>query len=108
MPLPRPANPRVLWNDLRAFWTERPRHHWMAGVLAVLIPIGLVTAFYFDAQTNVRPVRTIIYVDSWPSDRSDEQIRAKQKADAEAMKAHQEERQRQFQRIDSQLNRLGI
>jgi hypothetical protein len=108
MPLPRPARPTVLWKDLRAFWAGRPRHQWIAGTLAVLIPMGILVSFYFDAQTNVRPVRTVIYVNSWPADRSDEQIKAQQEADAAALKARQEARQRQFQRIDSQLNRLGI
>ena len=108
MPLPRPARPAVLWNDLRALWNERPRHKWIAGTLAVLIPIGIIVSFYFDARTNTQPVRTIIYLDSWPADRSDAEIRAKQEADAAALKARQLERQRQFQRIDNQLERLGI
>jgi len=108
MPLPRPASPRVLWSDLRAFAAQRPRHQWAAALLAVTIPVGIVVAFYLDAQTNIVPVRTIYYVDSWPADRSDEEIKAKQKADLEARKAHEEERRRQFQRLDDRLERLGI
>jgi hypothetical protein len=108
MPLPRPANPVALWKDLRAFWSQRPRHQWIAGTLAVLIPTGILFAFYFDARTNIRPVRTITYIESWPADRTDAQIQARQKADAERMKAREEERRRQYQRLDSQLNRLGI
>ena len=108
MPLPRPASPRVLWNDLRAFAAQRSRHQWVAAVLAVLIPIGIVVAFYFDGQTNLVPRQTIYYVDSWPATRTDEEIIAKQKADLEARKAREEERRRQFQRLDDKLNRLGI
>lgn len=108
MPLPRPARPSVLWSDLRALWNERPRHKWIAGALAVVAPLIIVVTFYFDAQTNVRPIRTIHYIDSWPENRSDEEIIAKQKADAETLKQRQIERQRQFQRIDNQLERLGI
>jgi hypothetical protein len=108
MPLPRPASPRALWNDLRAFARQRPRHQWLAAVLAVLIPIGIVVAFYFDAQTNIMPVRTIYYVESWPAARTDEEIKAKQKADLEARRAYEEERRREFQRIDDRLERLGI
>ena len=89
-------------------WNERPRHQWIAGTLAILIPVGILVTFYYDAQTNVQPIRTITYIESWPADRTDEQIRAKQKADADALKAHELERQRQFQRIDNQLERLGI
>ena len=62
MPLPRPARPGILWNDVRALWNERPRHKWIAGTLAVLIPVGILVSFYYDAQTNVRPIRTIFYV----------------------------------------------
>jgi hypothetical protein len=97
-----------LWNDLRAFWRQRPRHQWIAATLAVLMPVGIVTAFYFDAYTNIVPRETITYVESWPADRTDAQIKAKQKTDLERRRAAQAERQRQFQELDSQLNRLGI
>ena len=108
MPLPRPARPGVLWNDLRAFWRQRPRHQWLAGTLAVAIPIGILVSFYLDSYTNVRPRQIIYYVDSWPANRSDEEIKAKQKADLEQRRAREAERQRQFKQIDDRLNRLGI
>lgn len=108
MPLPRPAGPRALWNDLRAFWAQRPRHQYVAAVLAVLIPIGIVVAFYVDGQTRLQPVQTVIYVNSWPASRTDAQIRADQKAQQARERAARLERQRQFQRLDAQLNRLGI
>jgi tripartite-type tricarboxylate transporter receptor subunit TctC len=66
----------VLWNDLLAFWKQRPRHQWFAAVLAVLIPVGIVISFYVDGQTNLTPRRTIYYVESWPAVRADEQIKA--------------------------------
>ena len=108
MPLPRPASPRVLWEDLRAFWKERPRHQWLAAVLAVLIPIGIIVAFYVDGQTNLTPRQTIYYVNSWSADRSDDEIKAKQKADLEERRIREERRRREFQRLDENLNRLGI
>ena len=108
MPLPRPARPTVLWNDLRAFWRERPRHQWVAGTLALLMPVFIVTVFYLDSYTNILPRETITYVESWPANRTDEEIKAKQKADLEERRAAEAERQRQFKRLDDQLNRLGI
>lgn len=108
MPLPRPASPRALWADLRAFWSTRPRHQWVAAFLAVLIPIGIVTAFYFDTTTNIMPREQIMYIDSWPAARSDAQIRAKQKADAAALKAARLQRQREFQRLEQSMNRMGL
>ena len=108
MPLPRPARPSVLWADIRAFTRQRPRHQWVAALLALLVPGCIVTSFYLDSQTNLTPRQTIIYVESWPADRSDEEIRAKQQADIARRKAAEEERRRQFQQWDEQLNRLGI
>ncbi|HEX8642197.1 MAG TPA: hypothetical protein VF704_13720 [Allosphingosinicella sp.] len=108
MPLPRPARPAALWSDIRAVLRERPSHQWLAATLAVLIPIGLITAFYFDSLTNIRPRETITYVESWPADRTDAQIKAKQKADLERRRAAEAERRRQFQELDEQLNSLGI
>jgi hypothetical protein len=108
MALPRPARPSVLWKDLREFWRGRPKRQYVAAALALIVPTGIVVAFYFDSQTNIRPRETIIFVDSWPATRSDEEIRAKQKADLVRRRAFEAERQRQFRRIDENLNRLGI
>ena len=108
MPLPRPAGPRALWNDLRAFWAQRPRHQYVAATLAVLIPVGIVVVFYLDGQAGLQPVQTITFIESWPASRSDAEIREAQKARLARERAFQRERQRQFQKIDSQLNRLGI
>lgn len=108
MPLPRPAGPRALWADLRAFWRDRPRHQYAAAVLAVLIPVGIVVVFYIDGQTRLQPVQTITYINSWPANRSDAEIRAAQKQRLEREQARRQQRQREFQRLDDQLNRLGI
>ena len=108
MPLPRPASPRVLWNDLRAFWRDRPRHQYVAAFLAILVPIGIVTVFFLDSRTNLMPRQTLQFVNSWPASRSDAEIQAKQKADAALLEARRRERREQFQRIDNNLNRLGI
>ena len=80
----------------------------MAATLAVLIPIGIVVAFYIDGQTRLRPVQTYTYINSWPASRSDAEIRAAQKQRHERDQARRQQRQREFQRLDDQLNRLGI
>lgn len=108
MPLPRPSGPRALWTDLKAFWRERPRHQWVAGTLAVLIPLGILVAFYFDARTNIAPGPQVIMVDSWPKSRTDSEILAKQAADQRRREQAEERRRREFQRLDENLNRLGI
>jgi len=108
MPLPRPASPRALWADLREFWRTRPRHQWAAAALALLIPAGIVTAFFIDSRTNILPPEQGMYINSWPVTRTDAEIVAKQKADQITRDAARRERQRQFQKIDDNLNRMGI
>ncbi|HYN45515.1 MAG TPA: hypothetical protein VES64_02370 [Allosphingosinicella sp.] len=108
MPFPRPASPRALWADLRTFWSTRPRHQWVAAFFAVLIPIGIVTAFFFDTRSGIVPREQVMFIDSWPTTRTDAEIKAKQKSDAAAREAARRARQREFQRLDESLNRMGI
>lgn len=93
---------------MRDFWRQRPRHQWVAGTLAVLIPIGIVVAFWYDSKVNVQPAYIVTFVDSWPADRTDAQIKAKQEADQRELRRRQAERQQQFKQIDDRLKRLGI
>jgi hypothetical protein len=104
----RPASPRTLWKDLRAFWTGRPRQQWIAGSLALLIPALIVWGFFLDAGTYVDRREQVYFVDSWSANRSDAEIVAKQKADLVEREAREAERRRQFQQVDESLNRLGI
>ncbi|HEX8124017.1 MAG TPA: hypothetical protein VF548_00375 [Allosphingosinicella sp.] len=108
MPLPRPASPRALWADIRAFTSERRPHHWVAMALAVAMPVAIVVTFYFDGKTNISPGPQLIYVESWPASRTDEEIKAQQKIDQAARDKFKKERQEQFKRLDDKLERLGI
>ena len=108
MPLPRPASPRALWADLRAFTSERRPHHWVALALAVAMPIAIIYLFVLDGRTNIAPGPQLIYVESWPADRTDEQIKAEQKIDQAARDKAKKERQEQFKRLDEKLERYGI
>jgi hypothetical protein len=108
MALPRPSSPRAVWADLRAFAGERRAHHWVAALVAIAMPIALIILFLTDGRTNIAPGEQIIYVASWPADRTDEQIKAEQKIDQAKREAAQKERQAQFKRLDEKLDRLGI
>ena len=108
MPLPRPSSPRVLWADLRAIAAERRPHHWFALGMAVLMPVAIVIVFTIDGRTNIAPGEQIIYVESWNSNRTDSEIIAEQKKDQAEREKLRKERQRQFQKIDKDLERLGI
>jgi hypothetical protein len=108
MPLPRPASPRALWADVRAFAGQRSPHHWVAAALAVTMPVALIILFLVDGRTNIAPGPQLIYVESWPANRSDAQIKADQKRDQAKRDAAMKERQRQFKKLDEDLERLGI
>lgn len=103
MPLPRPASPRALWADLRAFAKERSRVQWFAAVFAILIPIAIIVTFYYDARTNIAPGEQLIYVESWSADRTDAEIAVAQKERQERQEAIAAERQRQFKELERQL-----
>lgn len=108
MPLPRPASPRALWADLRAFASERRPHHWIALALAVAMPLAIIFVFDLDGRTNIMPGPQLIYVESWPANRTEEQIKAEQKVDQAAREKAMKERQQQFKKLDQKLERLGI
>jgi hypothetical protein len=93
---------------MAAFWRYRPRHQWVAAVLALLVPVGIVVAFYIDSGTNLTPRRTITKVENWPANRTDEQIKADQNRRQAEADARANERREQFRRADETLNRLGI
>ena len=108
MRLPRPASPRALWRDLRAFAAGRNRHHAIAAIMAIAIPIAIVVTFASDFRDANDAPETIIYVKSWRADRSIEETRA---ANAENTKFREEgeaERRRQFQAIKNKMNKIGL
>ncbi|HEX8380837.1 MAG TPA: hypothetical protein VF619_09860, partial [Allosphingosinicella sp.] len=108
MPLPRPASPRALWADLRAFTSERKPHHWVALALAIAMPLAILFLFDLDGRTNIAPGPQLIYVESWPASRTDAQIKAQQKIDQAWRDKALKERQEMFKKHDEQLERLGL
>jgi hypothetical protein len=108
MPLPRPASPRALWADIRAFTSERRPHHWVALALAIAMPVAIVIVFILDGRTNILPGPQLIYVESWPANRTDAQIKAEQKIDQAARDKFKKERQAEFKKLDEKLERYGI
>jgi hypothetical protein len=99
MPFPRPASPRALVADFRAFVAERERHQIVAGVLALLMPVIIVILFITDAKTNTAPGERVIYVESWRADRTDAEIVAAQQQAKAEREAAAKERQRQYQKL---------
>jgi len=100
MPFPRPASPRALASDFRAFFAERSRHQIGAAVAAVAMPVLIIIGFVTDARTNTAPGEQIVYVENWDANRTDEEIIADQKRRQAEAQAAGEERQRQFQKLE--------
>ena len=103
MPLPRPASPRALWADLRAFAVERSKVQWLAMLFAIVMPVAIVIMFVVDGRTNIAPGPQLIMVESWDAKRTDAEIIADQKKDQAAKEAAAKERQRQFQELERRL-----
>ena len=108
MSLPRPAAPRALVQDLRNFWSTRPRGHWVAALLAATMTGGIVIAFLIDSNSMGETREQVIFLNSWPANRTDAEIRAQQKADLDERTRAEAEHRRQLQRLDQNLNRLGL
>lgn len=108
MSLPRPSSPRALWADLRAFTAARSGVQWGAAAVALIMPVAIIVLFVADGKTNIQPREQIIYAESWSANRTDAEIIADQKKDQAEREAAQKERQRQFKKLDQDLDRLGI
>ena len=105
---PRPAAPKALIADIRAFAAQRSRYQWAGLAVAIVMPVLIIAGFYHDSSHGIAPGPQLIYVDSWPANRSDEEIKADQKKDQARREALQKERQRQFQKLDRDLKKVGI
>ena len=113
--LPRPASPFRALRDLRIFLAQREPHQVIFAFLAFFLTAMLLLGFYLDSRTEKVWKRDVQYVESWPIDRSDAEIIAQQRIDLakkrerdKALEAKRQERMRQFQKVDEQLDALGL
>lgn len=101
---PRPARPSEATSDIRAFFTRRERHSWIALGAAIFMPALILYAFYLDGITNIMPDEPeITYAESWPLTRSDAEIIERQRELALAENERRALRRQQFQRLAEQL-----
>lgn len=105
---PRPSSPRAVWADLKAFAHQRSRYQWAGLAVAIVMPLLIIAGFYHDASHGIAPGPQLIYAESWPATRTDAEIKADQKRDQAKRSAMIRERQRQFQKLDKELKRVGI
>lgn len=101
--------------DLRVFLSHRERHELWFFALAVVTTGLLIGGFVKDSSVEKPYTRDIVYVQSWPADRSDAEIRAQQLKDLPAERARkaeiekfQRERRESFKRVDEKMERWGL
>jgi hypothetical protein len=101
--------------DLRVFLSHRQPYELGFLLLSVVMTTGLIAAFIHDSHEERVYKREITYFDSWPANRTTEEIVAKQKADLPkelARKAEIERRQKEvqasFKRYDDSLKKWGL
>ena len=104
MPLPRPASPRLLWADIRAFAAQRSRYQWVSLALALLMPAALVWMFFLDSA-QLKPQPRVIYVESWPASRTDGDIAAAQQVRQRERAARDAEIRRRWKQLG---DRTGV
>ncbi len=106
--------PKAL-RDLRGYLATRKRHELWFMMLALVVTFGIIVVFVKDSHVPVPYKKNIIYVDSWPITRTEEEIRAKQKVDEAkrqeeeaAFLERQKKRQADFKKYDDWLKKHGI
>jgi hypothetical protein len=103
MAFPRPSAPATVRRDLKALIASRERHQLVFFGLSVFMTILIFFGFAYDFRDAHVVPPPIIYVESWPANRTDAEIKRDQKADSDARHAAQKERQRQFQKLARDL-----
>ena len=105
---PPVSGPRALWADLKLFWSTRTRVQWIAGTLAILIPIGLGVAFWLDGRTNIAPGPQLMMIESWSANRTEAETQANIERLAAEKARRDAARQQDFQQADNALSRIGL
>ncbi|MFZ5748557.1 MAG: hypothetical protein ACOY45_13005 [Pseudomonadota bacterium] len=107
--------PMRAYHDLRGYLVRRSRRDFLFMLLSLTVTALILWGFFRDSQVEVPYKRTIIYVESWPLDRSDDQIRAQQKIDMAdkakkdaELEARREKRRQEFKKVDDWLSDHGI
>ena len=101
--LPPTVGPRAAFRDLAAFLRQRSREQMIAAALAVLVTIIIVIIFYVDSKINTAPPQQVIFVENYPANRTDAEIKADQKKASEDRRTAEEARRREFQKLEKKF-----
>ena len=104
------------YRDVRRFFLTRrkPYEIWFL-LLAMALTVLIIAAFAHDSNIKRPYHEDIIYVQSWPLNRSEAEILAQQKIDSAekakeqaAIEKAEKEHQAQLQRLDNELSAWGL
>jgi hypothetical protein len=109
-------SPVRAYRDLRLFLSDRQPYELIFLALAIVVTGVVIAGFYVDSRIEKPYERPeIIWVDSWPADRTDAEIKAKQavdKVEEDRLRAllaqKQAERRAEFKRLNDKLERWGL
>lgn len=101
--LPKPVSPLAAFRDLAAVMRGSSREQRIAAALAVLVTAIIVIEFLVDAKVGMDVPETPTYVELYPANRTDADIKADQKKEVAERAAFEKEKQRQFQRLEKRL-----
>jgi hypothetical protein len=101
---PRPSTPRAFLSDLKAFLRQQDRHKLLIAVISALMPMIIIWGFYLDSRTD-KPKAQVIFVQSWPSSRTDAEIEKQNIADQKVRDAERKKKQEEYRRL---ADKLGI
>ena len=101
--LPPMHGPRTAYRDLRAFLSRRSREQVIGASLAILSTLIIIIVFFVDAKINTDPPRTIVYLESFPANRTDAQIIADQKKDQAKRDELRAKQRAQFKELQDKL-----
>ncbi len=101
--LPPTFGPRAALRDLAAFLRQRSREQVIAAMLSVLVTVIILIIFFVDSKINTAPQATVIFVEDFPANRTDEQIKADQAIDSAKRREAELARQREFQKLENTL-----
>lgn len=101
---PKPSSPRAAIRDLLAVLRHSSREQRIGAALALLATGIIVVEFLIDSYFGAVPAPTPIYVELYPSNRTDADIIADQKKDQAEKAAVEKEKQRQYKELEKRFH----
>ena len=98
----KPPSPRRFvagFRDLGFFLKTRSRTDYVIAGIAAAMTIFIIFAFWHDSSFKAEP--QIVYVQNWPANRTDDQIRADQKKDRIEREKAEAERRAVFRKMQN-------